>query len=217
MELAPRLCPYLQCVLSSQYSKNSLASHNFCLLPSFLPSIDPFMLHFTNILILNLLFFAVVLGVLLVVIAAYWFWALCSINGDGLFKGFLFIMWTSFPLAIGSIYLLAGKLNGATKISWWFVFAPAFAFHAFLLLTTPIFVVRFPDQAFILDRVGPSYGKSIKPRYRVNIIFLTAAILNIPVALFSALLCVHMEYNRVPWPAVFSPLFIAEIFALGRT
>lgn len=159
----------------------------------------------------------VVMALLLVVVGSYWLWVMCSINDDRLFKGFLFIIWTSFPLMIGFINLLGSKLDGTVDISWWLVFAPFFAFQALLLLTSPLFFIFFPDTSFLQDRVGSSFGKSIKPRYRVNIIFLSAAVLNLPVALFNAFICIHLQYNRIPWAAVFSPLFIAEIFALART
>lgn len=157
------------------------------------------------------------MAILLVVVGSYWIWVSCSVNHDRLFKGFLLVIWTSFPIMIGFINLLASKLDGTISLSWWLVFAPFFAFQALLLLTSPLFFIFFPDQSFLADRVGPSFGKSIKPRYRVNIIFLSAAVLNVPVAIFNVLLCVHLQYNRIAWPVVFCPLFIAEIFALGRT
>lgn len=153
----------------------------------------------------------------MVVIGSYWMWAVCTINHDRLFKGFLFVLWTFFPVSIVFGSLLAEKLDGAIKLSWWLIFTPLFVFQGLLLLTTPIFFTSFPDRSFVEDRVGPSYGKSIKPRYRVNILYLTASVLNLPIALFNVFLCLHLQQSLIPWPAVFSPLFIAEIIALGRT
>ena len=142
---------------------------------------------------------------------------MCSINEDRLFKGFLFTMWTFFPLGLIFISLLAGKIDKTVNLSWWLVFAPLYAFQAFLLATSPIFFIYFPDRSFLEDRVGPSFGKSIKPRYRVNMLYLTAAVLNLPIALFNVFLCLHLQHGLIPWAAVFSPLFIAEIAALART
>lgn len=159
----------------------------------------------------------VTFSIVLVGVGAYWLWAMCSINGDGLFKGFLFVMWTFFPFALMFTSLLAGKLNNTMTSSWWLVFAPLLAFQTIVLLTTPLFFLIFPDRSFLLDRVGPSFGKSIKPRYRVNILFLAGASLNLPIALFNVFLCLHLQHKLLPWPAVFSPLFVAEIVALART
>lgn len=137
-------------------------------------------------------------------------------NGDHLFKGLLLVMLLVFPMGIMYICLLASKLEGYLDWTWWQVFSPMWIYHAIVLLASPFFYIYFPDRAFIEDRIGPSYGSSIKPRYRVFLLFCTGSVLNLPVALFNVFLCLHLQSDVLPWPIVFSPMFIAEILALFR-
>lgn len=157
----------------------------------------------------------VMLSMVLISLGGYWIWSLLTTNSDRLFKGFLFVLWMACPLLLIFVSIIASKLDDTLAWSWWTAFIPIWILHGLILLTSPIFFIYFPDKSFLEDRVGTSFGKSIKPRYRVNLLFLTAAVLNIPTALFSIFLCLHLQYHRFAWPVVFGPLFVAEIFALG--